>query len=1053
LTEDPISNYQLTSDIPSGGFDIGDETQWHFTFTATNSKIFGELRLHKTGVGGAALAGAGFVLYVDDNKNGIHEAGESLVQDSGTTDSNGNLTFSNIPFGYYVLKESIVPSGYIAVPDQPVVISTQGQVVTFDNLQDSYNKGSIQVIKHDQDGVLLGGAVFRLQGPSFDDTRTAVDGSITWSNLEWGTYTLSEVSPPPGYSPDPSFPITNIVIDGDHLGPLTYTATNTQLKGSISVLKLDAATGAPLSGVTFSLWKGGVQVGSSLVTDSSGTVGWANLDWGTYTVVEDSAPPGYIIGPPQSGTINGTSLTISFTFYNTLSLGSVSLSKAYVGSAPLGPVSFILSGPSGSTKTLIGSGTLVWDNLSWGTYTLSEEVPTGYSMVGLPQTFTIDGDNLSFTFTATNTQNKGSIEVYKRDAETGALLSGASFKLEIQNGTNWDFVGENETDATGMVSWTNLEWGTYRVTETKVPTGYTLITEPQVKTLDANTPDLKLVFEFRNPRESGTIEVLKTSLTGSPLAGATFSLNFKTGDNWIKLIGSEKQTGANGKVSWTGLAWGEYKVVEESAPTGYVKASPDYQTGILNAETPDLKLTFTFTNTPVEGSLTLKKLGAGGTALAGAEFTLFKDDGVTVIQVGTTAADGTLSFTGIPYGNYILKETKAPEGYELLSTTWNVVIDSQGEVVELGEIANTPITGSVSIHKTGIGGAALPGVGFTLYQDLPPIGALGDLDLLNSVASGFTDENGNLTFSGIPYGHYILVETLVPNGYMGSANQFIFIETQGQNLGYELANTRITGSMTLTKVGPEGVLSGAKFALFDSFGNQIKEGTTGSDGTLTFTGISYGSYVLREIQAPEGYLPPADTSWDVVIDSQGETVNLGTISNTLITGSVTLRKITSTGTPLAGAEFTLYASDGVTVIQVGTTGADGTLSFSGIPYGSYVLKETKAPEGYELLSTTWNVVIDSQGKVVNIGDVVNTVPPTPTSPQTPSPTPQTPSPTPEVAGETATPPPSPTPEVAGETALPVTGVPISYLFGIGGILLILGGVLFLVLKKSKKEDF
>jgi LPXTG-motif cell wall-anchored protein len=60
-----------------------------------------------------------------------------------------------------------------------------------------------------------------------------------------------------------------------------------------------------------------------------------------------------------------------------------------------------------------------------------------------------------------------------------------------------------------------------------------------------------------------------------------------------------------------------------------------------------------------------------------------------------------------------------------------------------------------------------------------------------------------------------------------------------------------------------------------------------------------------------------------------------------------------------------------------------------------------------------------------------------------------------VGGETATPPPSPTPtpEVGGETALPVTGVPISYLFGIGGILLILGAVLFLVLRRGKKEDF
>jgi uncharacterized surface anchored protein len=209
---------------------------------------------------------------------------------------------------------------------------------------------------------------------------------------------------------------------------------------------------------------------------------------------------------------------------------------------------------------------------------------------------------------------------------------------------------------------------------------------------------------------------------------------------------------------------------------------------------------------------------------------------------------------------------------------------------------------------------------------------------------------------------------------------------------------------------------------------------------LSFTGIPYGNYVLKETKAPEGYVL-LTTSWNVVIDSQGKVVSLGDIANTPIEGSLTLKKLGAGGAALAGAEFTLFKADGVTVVQVGTTGADGTLSFTGIPYGNYVLKETAAPDGYELLGQTWNVAIDSQGKVVDIGDVLNTL---------------TPTPTPQVAGETATPPPTPTPspEVAGETTtLPTTGVPITYLFGIGGILLILGGIVLVVLKKSKKEDF
>jgi len=286
----------------------------------------------------------------------------------------------------------------------------------------------------------------------------------------------------------------------------------------------------------------------------------------------------------------------------------------------------------------------------------------------------------------------------------------------------------------------------------------------------------------------------------------------------------------------------------------------------------------------------------------------------------------------------------------------------------------------------------------------------------------------------------MLVETSIPYGYVGVADRAVVIESQGQVVSFDLTNIPITGSLTLRKLGAAGPLAGAEFTLYNANGVIVKQGTTGAHGTLSFTGIPYGNYVLKETAAPAGYAL-LTTSWNVVIDSQGKVVNIGNISNTPITGSLTLRKVTATGTPLAGVEFTLFAQDGITKVRKGTTASDGTLSFTGIPYGNYILKETKALAGYELLGTTWNVVIDYQGKVVNIGAVLNTLIPTPT---------------PEVGGETATPPPAPTPspEVAGETTtLPTTGVPITYLFGIGGILLILGGIVLVVLKKSKKEDF
>ncbi|MCR4428444.1 MAG: SpaA isopeptide-forming pilin-related protein, partial [Caldiserica bacterium] len=115
------------------------------------------------------------------------------------------------------------------------------------------------------------------------------------------------------------------------------------------------------------------------------------------------------------------------TLINTLPSGEVELEKVYVGDAPTDPISFTLTSTDNSyseTKQLTGAGSLSWNDLPWGEYTLSEAVPAGYTVEGLPQTFTIDGEHLSFTFTATNSQNEGSVElekVYVGDAPTDPI--------------------------------------------------------------------------------------------------------------------------------------------------------------------------------------------------------------------------------------------------------------------------------------------------------------------------------------------------------------------------------------------------------------------------------------------------------------------------------------------------------------------------------------------------------------------------------------------------------------------------------------------------------
>ena len=107
---------------------------------------------------------------------------------------------------------------------------------------------------------------------------------------------------------------------------------------------------------------------------------------------------------------------------------------------------------------------------------------------------TITTETLNITETRTNTMAKGSLIVHKVDV-TGSPLAGAELLLETStDGQNWAKVSKITTDKTGTAQWTDLKIGVqYRVTETKAPAGYTLMTEPLFTgALDSDSPDVTI---------------------------------------------------------------------------------------------------------------------------------------------------------------------------------------------------------------------------------------------------------------------------------------------------------------------------------------------------------------------------------------------------------------------------------------------------------------------------------------------------------------------------------------------------------------------------------
>lgn len=192
------------------------------------------------------------------------------------------------------------------------------------------------------------------------------------------------------------------------------------------------------------------------------------------------------------------------------------------------------------------------------------------------------------------------------------------------------------------------------------------------------------------------------------------------------------------------------------------------------------------------------------------------------------------------------------------------------------------------------------------------------------------------------------------------------------------------GSLTVLKVDSvdsNQKLAGAKFNLFDKYGNKIQEATSDINGELKFDRLRFNvPYTVTEIVAPIGY-KLSDENYIFIIDSaQGSLKDIQyQFKNIKKAGDIRFAKIGNDGKFLQGAEFTLYNAENV-IITTATSGINGEVLFSQIPLGTYTVKETKAPTGYTLSTLTKTVEILADGNTYYLGTFTNVkivvVPPT-----------------------------------------------------------------------------
>lgn len=365
------------------------------------------------------------------------------------------------------------------------------------------------------------------------------------------------------------------------------------------------------------------------------------------------------------------------------------------------------------------------------------------------------------------------------------------------------------------------------------------------------------------------------------------------------------------------------------------------------------------------GSITIHKVDSKNAdkVLSGAVFNLIDKYGNT-IQQGTTDATGTLVFERIRFDvTYVIRETVAPTGY-LTAEDYLFSIGSTDPVKDIDVTCQDDvITGCIELQKNDDSGNALGGAEFTLY----------DHDNA-AVASAVSDDAGIVSFSSVPYGEYTIRETKAPDGYIVDDTIYdASVTTQGTIYDAGTAvNTLIRGSIILQKNDEAGnVLAGAVFTLYNAGGTSIASSASDGNGEVVFTNIPYGTYSIKETKAPTGRVTDIKT-FEASVTENGVTVNAGISVNTLIHGNILLQKNDDSGKALAGAEFTIYNSDGQTV-GISTSDSAGKVLFTGLPYGDYQIQETKVPTGYMIDAAVYKASVTENGVTVNAGTSVNTL--------------------------------------------------------------------------------
>jgi hypothetical protein len=814
-----------------------------------------------------------------------------------------------------------------------------------------------------------GAGTFTFTLPEADATPLVWDKA----DLPVGTVcTISETAATPAgaWTATPNPAVATAVAAGQ---TTAVAMTNTRTTAKLTLVKNVSGGSASVSSWTLSATGPGSP--ATVVTGVSGTaaVTGVTVPTGSYALAETGSVAAYSNGSVWDCGAQGNGLTsvnlatgddVTCTITNTRDTAKLTLVKNVSGgSADKASWTLTATGDAGTGATVIsGAGGATNAAAPTGTYTLAE---TG-SVAGYTNGSSWNcgvGQASVTSVTLTKGADVTCAITNTRDTATLTLVKSVSGGTAVATSWTLTATGDASTGAT-VISGAS---GDAAVTAQTVPTGPYALTESTVAgytngaTWDCGTGRTavtsvslakgeNVTCTITNTRDTGTLTLHKIVLGGTtPATAWTLAATGPTAG----------VTGTDGAAAITNrtVDTGEYTLNETGTVAGYTNGTT-WDCGTKGAAVTKVtvgkgeNVTCTIANARDTGTLTLRKIVSGGTALPTA-WTLT----ATGPTAGMTGTDGAAAITNraVDTGEYTLNETGTVAGYTN-GTTWDC--GTKGAAVTkvtvgpaesvICTITNTRDTASLTLVKNVSGGSADP----TSWT----VAATGEAGTGPTVITGA----GGATNAAAPTGSYALSETGTVAGYTngttwncGTGRTAVTSVTlaKGENVRCTITNTRDTGTLTLLKIVSGGNQSITSWTLTATGPTTGVTGTSGASA-VTNAPVATGEYSLAETGTIFGYTN--GTTWDCgtkgtaltkVTVGKGENIACS-ITNTRDTAKLTLVKSVAGGTAAANS-WTLTATGPVAI-----TGAGGASSATA-PTGIYALTETGTVANY-VNGTTWD---------------------------------------------------------------------------------------------------